>query len=73
MGRFKIVDSGYVIGIGINQSQADQITKTEYDMLAGKIKQMPTAPDGYHYMLRNDTLGWELVKDLITENGKSCQ
>lgn len=66
VGRFKIVDNGYIIGVGINQSPSDKITETEYDMLADKIKQRPTAPGGYHYMLRNDTLGWELVKDLAT-------
>lgn len=62
MGRFKVIDDGYVLGIGINQSPIDEITQKEYDELTDIFRNKPTAPEGYHYLLRADTLEWELVE-----------
>lgn len=62
MGRFKCISENYILGIGINQSPADEITQEEYDLLANKFHNVPTAPYGYRYMLRADTLEWELVE-----------
>lgn len=65
MGRFKCISDNYILGIGINQSTIDEITQEEYDLLANIFHKAPTAPYGYHYMLRADTLEWELVDNPI--------
>lgn len=62
MGRFKAVYEDYIIGIGINQSPIDDISIEEYEMLKAKFRSRPDAPDGYRYMLRADTLEWDLVE-----------
>lgn len=62
MGRFKAIIDDYVIGVGINSNPIDQITQDEYDTLTELFRHRPEAPDGYRYMLRADTLEWELVE-----------
>lgn len=62
MGRFKALIDHYIIGIGLNQSPIDMITQEEYDTLSEIFKNKPQNPDGYRYMLRADTLEWELVE-----------
>ena len=62
MGRFKVIQDGYVLGVGENQSPIDMITQTEYDTLSAIFRNKPQNPEGYRYMLRADTLEWELVE-----------
>lgn len=61
---YKVIANGYIIGIGTNGSDtANAITKDEYNELLYIIHTMPhDAPYGYTYMLRADTLEWELVE-----------
>lgn len=49
-----IVINGYVVAA----EKADD----NYEVLIQKIKNAPTAQDGYMYRLRADTLEWELVE-----------
>lgn len=65
MGRFKALIDPYIIGIGINQLPIDIITQEEYDTLSELFKNKPKDPEGYRYMLRADTLEWELVENPI--------
>ena len=62
MGRFKVIADPYILGVGINQSPIDMISQEEYDSLSAILKDKPTAQEGYRYMLRADTLEWELVE-----------
>ena len=39
-----------------------QIDKTEFNELVNLMTKRPLAPEGYTYMLRADTLEWELVE-----------
>ena len=67
MGRFKAIHEEYVIGIGINESPIDEISQEEYNILTEILRNKPTAPEGYHYMLRADNLEWKLVQNPIEE------
>ena len=49
-----IIVNGYVVAV--------EKTDDNYEGLIQKIKNAPTAQDGYMYRLRADTLEWELVE-----------
>ena len=58
---YKIVDSGYISGIGTNGSDSvTAITESEYADILSAIRNRPTAPDGFEYKLKAD-LTWERV------------
>ena len=58
---YKIVDSGYISGIGTNGSDSvTAITEPEYADILSAIRNRPTAPDGFEYKLKAD-LTWERV------------
>lgn len=66
MGYTKVVTDNFILGIGLNQAESG-ITKEEFDAIEKAIKEQPTAPDGYQYRLRADTLTWELVEAPVIE------
>ena len=60
---YKTIESGYIVGIGTNgPDNVDAITVEEYNGILDAIRNKPSAEDGYCYMLRADTLEWELVE-----------
>ena len=67
MGREKIVIDNYILALCITENTRDEITQKEYDTLTKFLRNKPTAPDGYYYMLRADNLEWELVQNPIEE------
>lgn len=63
MFYFEIDADGYVASYGTSTAEVQRsISAERFEMIAGKIRQKPTAPDGYTYKLRADTLEWELVE-----------
>ena len=62
MALIKVINPPYIIGIGENPSVTEGISQEEYDMLTEIFLNKPKNPDGYRYMLRADTLEWELVE-----------
>lgn len=58
---YKVIQDIYITAVGEGYNDT-QITKAEYDEIMAKIHSAPTAPDGYDYLLRADTLKWELVE-----------
>lgn len=64
----KVIENGYITIIGDGISGI-QITKEKYEELLDIITHAPKAPLGYDYMLKADTLEWELVN--ISENNDS--
>lgn len=62
MAKFKVVENGYILGVGENTLPTGGISDDEYNMIATIIHNRPEAPEGYRYMLRADTLEWELVE-----------
>jgi hypothetical protein len=60
MRYFKEIEGDYIVMIGCGNGGIE-IPYAEYVALLGIIKQRPTDLDGYTYMLRADTLAWELV------------
>lgn len=62
MALIKVINPPYIIGIGENPSVTDGISQEEYDLLTEIFLNKPKNPDGYRYMLRADTLEWELVE-----------
>lgn len=58
---YKIIENGYIIAVTTGAGQTP-ISKAEYDELLTIFRSKPTAPERYDYMLRADTLEWELVE-----------
>ena len=67
MAKIKVIYDDYIIGIGENPIVKEGITQKEYDELTNIFRNKPTAPDGFHYMLRADNLNWELVENPTEE------
>ena len=61
MRFYKIVDDGFIVMVG-EGGGGTEITESEYSTILDIIHAAPTAPEGYAYMLRADTLEWELVE-----------
>lgn len=61
MRFFKKIDNGYLIAIGEGDGETE-IAESEYRSVMQKIQEKPTAPEGFRYRLRADTLEWELVE-----------
>ena len=63
MNYYKQIEDGYIIGIGTNGNDTvEDITAEEYNTIRETIHTKPADPDGYTYMLRADTLEWELLE-----------
>ena len=63
MDFYKVIEDGYIIGIGTNGNDSvTEITESEYNTILSLIHNRPTARDGYTYKLKADTLEWELVE-----------
>lgn len=61
MMYFKVTENGYILAIG-TRIAGEEITEAEYNAILSRINSAPTAPSGYTYKLRADTLEWELVE-----------
>ena len=61
MRYYKEIVGAYVsaVGVGLNDTE---ITEDEYNEILSIIHNKPASPSGYDYMLRADTLEWELVE-----------
>lgn len=57
----KIVFDGYIAAVTTG-SGTEQITESEYNEILSIIHNRPSAPDGFTYKLKADTLTWELVE-----------
>ena len=58
---YKNIFNGYIESVSTGSGQTS-ITVEEYNALLDIIHTHPDAHEGYIYMLRADTLTWELVK-----------
>lgn len=61
MDFFKNIDGEYIVSISTGCGQTE-INEQEYNTILDIIRNAPAAPDGYQYILRADTLMWELVE-----------
>lgn len=60
---YKVIENGYIVGIGTNgPDTVPAVTEAEYEELLSVIRNAPSAPEGYAYLLRADTLTWELTE-----------
>ena len=60
---YKIVENGFVTGVGTNgNDEVTEIMEAQYLEILSVIHNKPTAEEGYAYLLRDDTLEWELVE-----------
>jgi len=57
----KVINNGYIIAVSTGNT-GEQISEAEYRELVTKIQSSPSAPDGFTYKLKADTLEWELVE-----------
>lgn len=63
MHYFEKLDDGYVLSIGETSGNVgNAITEERYQSIRTAMSNKPDAPEGYTYMLRADTLKWELVE-----------
>ena len=61
MEYLKIVQNGYIMSLHIVISGGN-CGEAEYNSLLALFGNRPEAPSGYWYLLRADTLEWELVE-----------
>ena len=61
MGYLKAIANGYIMSLHIVNGEGN-CGKEEYDSLEAMFLERPEAPEGYWYLLRADTLEWELVE-----------
>lgn len=54
--HFKVVESGYITEIGIDNWTGETITKEEYNTIMSIIDNAPEDTETHYYMLRADTL-----------------
>ncbi len=60
-------EGGYIIGVVAGVSAANgNATEEEYLAVKALLENVPTAPDGYYYRLRED-LEWELCAEPAPE------
>ena len=57
----KTIIGGYISFVGTGE-MGEQITESEYNEILSIIHNRPTAPTGFTYKLKADTLEWELVE-----------
>ena len=55
-----VIKDGYIFGVGEVPSGGN-INKEEFDRMTEIINQMPEAPDGFYYCLK-ENLEWELCE-----------
>lgn len=60
MRYYKIIENGYLVGIGTGVGGI-KITEEEYNSLLEHIHNRPDAEEGYGYRLKED-LTWELYE-----------
>lgn len=58
---FKYISNGYITAFG-DIKRGSLISRSEYTALLDRVNKKPVAPEDYAYMLRADTLEWELVE-----------
>lgn len=65
-------EDGYIHGVvqGVNSNNSN-ITEEEYNHIKGILKNVPTAPEGYYYRLK-ENYEWELcempqIEEMATE------
>ena len=57
------IADGYIIGVCESEKPyTNEITKAERDEVFNKLMHKPTAEEGYQYMLKADSMEWELVE-----------
>ena len=61
MRFFKNLNGKYIDSISTGSGEVE-FTESEYNEIHNIILNRPTPPNGYDYMLRADTLEWELVE-----------
>lgn len=59
---YKNTENGFIVSISKGAGEI-AITEEEYTNILSIIRSAPSAPDGYTYMLRADTLEWVLVEN----------
>lgn len=65
MNKIKIIDNGFIIGIGYGYGE--KITESEFNDILHTVSIRPIAPTGFTYKLKANTLEWELVEIPVQE------
>lgn len=60
MRYYKIINNGYILVVGTGSGNIE-ITESEYNDILTAISNMPIAPQGYEYKLKED-LTWKLYE-----------
>ena len=58
---YKNTENAYIVSISKGAGEIE-ISEAEYKAILSVIRSAPAAPDGYVYLLRTDTLEWELAE-----------
>ena len=72
MKYFKNIEDGYIVSVSTAHGQIE-ITKEEYDEILSIVKNIPQAPQGFEYRLKDD-LSWELyLLPIVEENEENIE
>ena len=58
---YKNTEDAYIVSISKGAGEIE-ISAAEYKDILAIIRSAPSAPDGFVYLLREDTLDWELAE-----------
>ena len=64
MRYYKIIEDGYILGIGVGNG-GEEISDKEYKELLDNIRSKPTASEGSVYRLRADLVWEESVREEV--------
>lgn len=61
MNYKKVIIDGFILGVGAHPNNGN-ITEEEYNTISEILRNIPSAPEGYKYLLQDGTLEWMLLK-----------
>lgn len=61
MNYKKVIIDGFILGVGAHPNSGN-ITEEEYNTISEILRNIPSAPEGYKYLLQDGTLEWMLLK-----------
>lgn len=66
MKYFKNIENGYIVSVSTVHGQIE-ITKEEYDEILSIVKNIPQAPEGFEYRIKDDLTLEKCKIELIDE------
>lgn len=62
MNYRKSVSNGYVLGVGMSDSEAN-VTQADYELITRRMNNIPEAPEGKIAVLLDGTYEWDFIDE----------